>query len=141
MNDQTETFSRTFRILESRLAEAQALFAQEMKIHARLAKKGYQMPPPTMTIGDTEVVAKGGDGLQVVVYRHITIQGQYPHIGGWKVVAVKDLLEGEEGGEVLIRTVPGEEVPPEVREHKGCDHCHTNRARKTEYVLKKRETA
>ena len=68
-----------------------------------------------------------------VEFTPVTIEGEIPVLGGWKICSVIDHLPG---GAVIIRSVSREETP-ELYRTRGpiCDHCNTNRYRRTTFVL------
>ncbi len=65
-------------------------------------------------------------------YTFMTVVGNAPKIDGWKFIGV---LAHEEGGTV-VRSVPGETVPPNYQIAENyCDHCKTARRRIETFVL------
>lgn len=63
----------------------------------------------------------------------VKVIGKSPKIAGWRLVGA---LDHEDGG-VVIRVVPGENVPAEFRNTTPtrCDHCHTRRDRVNSYIV------
>lgn len=75
------------------------------------------------------------------VVRDVRVAGTLPALGGWRLVAAIDWLSGLDGArEVIVRSAPGGgDLParyfaPDARPT--CDHCSTQRGRKTCYVLR-----
>jgi hypothetical protein len=74
-------------------------------------------------------------------YYTVKVEGQAPQVRGYKFMAT---IEHKEGGNI-IRTVPGEENNPEIRNfyeaHPDyCDHCHKVRRRNDTFIIKNIET-
>ncbi len=63
----------------------------------------------------------------------VTITGETPRLGGWRLVAKLEHL----GGGNLMRTLPGEDQLPEQFREIGpnCEYCQTRRDRKDTYVV------
>lgn len=73
------------------------------------------------------------DDGSIDLYSVIEVSGKSPKINGWSFVAT---IDHGEGGNLLM-VVPGETLPKAYRTTEPyCDHCHTNRRRKTTHVLR-----
>lgn len=72
------------------------------------------------------------------LYYLVTVSGPQPKLAGWVFSAALDVVDVEGEKMVMIRNAPGESVPASFRDRvKDCDHCHTERTRKTLYILRK----
>ncbi len=66
----------------------------------------------------------------------IRVHGETPKLAGWSLVAKVEYLEDEK----LVSCVPGETCPEQYRDKDSglyCDHCNSNRKRKSVYVLRR----
>jgi len=110
--------------LKDRIAEAN-------KKAARL-----DVEPLTLTIGETDTVEKFVGGFptgEVLVFVNGTITGTTPRLNGWAFIASLELFDDT----AIIRSVPGEECPPEHRNRGNiCDHCGHKRRRTSTYVVR-----
>ena len=110
--------------LKDRIAEAN-------KKAARL-----DVEPLTLTIGETDTVEKFVGGFptgEVLVFVNGTITGTTPRLNGWAFIASLELFDDT----AIIRSVPGEECPPEHRNRGNiCDHCGHKRRRTATYVVR-----
>ena len=110
--------------LKDRIAEAN-------KKAARL-----DVEPQTLTIGETDTVEKFVGGFptgEVLVFVNGTITGTTPRLNGWAFIASLELFDDT----AIIRSVPGEECPPEHRNRGNiCDHCGHKRRRTATYVVR-----
>jgi hypothetical protein len=80
------------------------------------------------------VEVKTDQGNRKIEYVPITVEGDAPQIGGWKLLARVELMEGEN----LIHGLPGNdiEMSGDFRLHNGhCDHCNSLRVRNDVYVM------
>jgi len=129
------TISREFRIpaenfnaMKERIAElnrkAMKLMGQAITLtHVRTE----EVPSPT-------VFSPG----RINVYHIVRVEGPQPKLAGWSLVAAMDLVDIEGGKTVIVRALPGESLPEDVRNRTtGCDHCNQNRIRKTVYVVRR----
>lgn len=63
----------------------------------------------------------------------LSVEGSTPKLAGWRLVAVVERLASSEN---LVRTVPGESCPAELRStDTRCEHCNVRRARKEVFIL------
>ena len=110
--------------LKDRIAEAN-------KKAARL-----DVEPLTLTLGETDTVEKFVGGFptgEVLVFVNGTITGTTPRLNGWAFIASLELFEDT----AIIRSIPGEECPPEHRNRGNtCDHCGHKRRRTVTYVVR-----
>ena len=110
--------------LKDRIAEAN-------KKAARL-----DVEPLTLTIGETDTVEKFVGGFptgEVLVFVNGTITGTTPRLNGWAFIASLELFDDT----AIIRSVPGEECPPEHRNRGNiCAHCGHKRRRTATYVVR-----
>ena len=77
---------------------------------------------------------------EYISYTWVTIKYQRPVINGWTLVAVYDWEVTPDGTQTCyVSTVPGQMVPPELRnpESGQCDHCNTNRRRNKSMLVTK----
>jgi ribosomal protein L36 len=76
-----------------------------------------------------------GEGVEWALrFFSVTITGEAPKINGWRFVSA---LHFTPGGNVLVMTVPGEEIPAKYRKAtQKCEHCKTDRRRGKVYVLR-----
>jgi len=70
------------------------------------------------------------------------LEYEIPVIEGWELVAKLDIYPGENGGNVLVSTVPDKQVPDTYknRNYIACDHCGMNRNRYHSVLLQNVET-
>lgn len=70
----------------------------------------------------------------------VCVTGPTPKINGWSFVGALDRVPLE-GGAVanVVRTAPNQSLPSHLRDATECEHCRTNRARKTLFVLQTTE--
>jgi hypothetical protein len=155
MEPTTTATTKEFRIPEGNL------HALKERIE-KLSKKAMKLcgEPIILTVVRTEDVerknkflsrVKNADGAFEDVatgtgifdrYYYVTISGPQPKIKGWVFSAALDVVDVEGEKAVIVRTAPGEEIPAEFRNKTGgCDHCNTDRRRKTLYVLRKEVVA
>ena len=121
----------TFRIPFDALDGLKDRIAEANKKAARL-----DVEPLTLTIGETDTVDKFVGGFptgEVLVFVNGTITGTTPRLNGWAFIASLELFEDT----AIIRSIPGEECPPEHRNRGNiCDHCGHNRRRTVTYVVR-----
>jgi hypothetical protein len=121
----------TFRIPLDALDGLKGRIAEANKKAARL-----DVEPLTLTVGETDTVEKFVGGVptgQVLVFVNGTITGTTPRLNGWAFIASLELFEDT----AIIRSIPGEECPPEHRNRGSiCDHCGYNRRRTSTYVVR-----
>lgn len=115
-----------------------AMYEVLKKLNRKAAKLG--LPAIEVVTGEhsvkvVEKVTEDGERYKVKVPMvHVRIVGQeIKLVGDWEFFgSVK-----EEGGAVLVGTVPGKEMPVQYREWSNvCDHCRQKRVRKAYYVFK-----
>ena len=134
-------------IQEFRIPDANLSSLQERI--AKLSKKAVKLvgQPITLTVLKTEDVERQthdfatgkpkGTGI-FDRFHTVTISGPRPKLSGWVFSAALDVVDVDGESAVLVRNAPGETIPTHLREHvSGCDHCNTNRKRKTLFVLRK----
>ena len=134
-------------IQEFRIPDANLAALQE-RIE-KLSRKAVKLvgQPITLTVVKTEDVErqnhnfvtgkKEGTGV-FDRYHVVTVSGPRPKLAGWVFSAALDVVDVDGERAVMVRNAPGETIPTHLREHtSGCDHCNTNRRRKTMYVLRK----
>ena len=69
---------------------------------------------------------------------HVQVQGERPVLSGWVLAGVKEVMPN---GEMLLKVVPGVEVPESYRNAAyGCEHCQMNRMRRELVIVKNVET-
>ena len=121
----------TFRIPFDALDGLKGRIAEANKKAARL-----DVEPLTLTLGETDTVPEFSGGVptgQVLVFVNGTITGTTPRLNGWAFIASLELFEDT----AIIRSIPGEECPPEHRNRGNiCDHCGHNRRRTVTYVVR-----
>jgi len=121
----------TFRIPFDALDGLKGRIAEANKKAARL-----DVEPLTLTLGETDTVPEFSGGVptgQVLVFVNGTITGTTPRLNGWAFIASLELFEDT----AIIRSIPGEECPPEHRNRGNiCDHCGYNRRRASTYVVR-----
>ena len=121
----------TFRIPFDALDGLKGRIAEANKKATRL-----DVEPLTLTVGETdtvEVFAGGFPTGEVLVFVNGTITGTTPKLNGWAFIASLELFEDT----AIIRSIPGEECPPEHRNRGSiCDHCGYNRRRTSTYVVR-----
>ena len=133
------TRRREFQILLGKMDHVQAALDA---INKRAAKKGlplveYVWGAPyeeTHTEYAQDDPYHLSTGRKVTIGRiPLTIVGERPSYAGWTFVATLQHLDGEN----IVRTVPGEILPPAYR-HRGpvCDHCRLDRRRADTYVVR-----
>jgi hypothetical protein len=109
-----------------------ALHHVETKLAALIARGKKLGSPVVVTITQTEDrVTKDG---AVVRYLTLDVQGNAPKLGGWSLAAELENVEGK----VLVRTVPGNEIPVRFQhvDPTLCEHCNQRRFRSHTYVLR-----
>jgi hypothetical protein len=142
-----ETAIETAVIQEFKIPDANLHNLQE-RIE-KLSKKAMKLmgQPITLTVIKTFDVERTKhnfatgkqEGTGVFDRFHIvTVSGPRPKLSGWVFSAALDVVDVDGERAVMVRNAPGETIPTHLREHvEGCDHCHTNRRRKTLFVLRK----
>jgi hypothetical protein len=110
------------------------------KITKKCAKLGF--PAPEIKVLETKFFpeklrhpeAHGGKTERLREASRVLVTGEPPRVAGWTFVATLQHLEGE----VIVRTVPGCEVPASYRkaDPRHCDHCNTERRRLDTFVLR-----
>lgn len=115
----------------------------------KLSKKAVKLvgQPITLTVTGTEDVERqrrdfsSGKVVGTGVFDRfhtVTVNGPRPKLNGWVFSAALDVVNVDGEKAVMVRNAPGEVIPTHLREHvEGCDHCNTNRQRKTLFVLRK----
>ncbi len=112
---------------------------------ARLNRKGSKVGSGFINMQDTgeteERVVKeitqhrsqGGKTVKIYhTFHEIIITGRKPKFEGWTFVATLEYL----GGETIIKSVPGQEIPKKYRKADNyCDHCKARRRRKETFVV------
>ena len=120
-----------FRIPFDALDGLKGRIAEANKKAARL-----DVEPLTLTLGETDTVEQFVGGFptgEVLVFVNGTITGTTPRLNGWAFIASLELFEDT----AIIRSIPGEECPPEHRNRGNiCDHCGHNRRRTVTYVVR-----
>lgn len=111
-----------------------------VKITKKCAKLGF--PAPEIKVLETKFVtvkiahpeAHGGATERLREASRVLVTGEAPRVAGWSFVATLQHLEGE----VIVRTVPGCEIPNAYRhaDPRHCDHCNTERRRLDTFVLR-----
>ena len=121
----------TFRIPFDALDGLKNRIAEANKKAARL-----DVEPLTLTVGETDTVPVFAGGFptgQVLVFINGTVSGTTPRLNGWAFIASLELFEDT----AIIRSIPGEECPPEHRNRGNiCDHCGHKRRRTVTYVVR-----
>ena len=92
---------------------------------------------PMSIVRHEEVVEEKTDHLGLsfkYISYMVSIDGESPVLNGWKLVA---RLTPQDNGEILVKSVPGEDCPTKYREADPlhCDHCLTRRKRKDVFIL------
>lgn len=119
-------------------AEHLPTLAARIEKIAKRARK-LNLPEPSFEIlaqYDEEIPASDGIGFpQVVKFVEVEVAGESPKVNGWEFIAT---LEHDEG-DVLVRAIPGVEVPEKYRQANpdDCDHCHMARKRSNTYILRR----
>ena len=108
------------------------------KIQARAVRKGFTGQIGLDATPATRVQHTEG-GLPVTIHGFdVTITGEPPAYGGWRFVAAVDAIDGG----TIIRYPPGGDLGisnQDVAAGK-CDHCHTNRARRSTMLVTNQDT-
>lgn len=135
----TDTQERTvYRLSTTELERTQAKIE---KLNKRAAKKGLAGSQVGLEhLGEVKVTYTEdhqGNLLAfplTVVYQRVAITGTAPKFEGWNFIAALDF---DRNAGLVTRTVPGYEgrVQRESLQEGRCDHCKTDRYRKTTYVL------
>ncbi len=110
------------------------------KLARRATKLG--VTPPVYTVVATQDIPQvfrephikaGRPNGEVVRYFTVRVSGESPKYDGWSLVASLQNFEGK----VLIRGVPGKEVPVKYRtaDPSNCDHCGMKVYRKDTFVV------
>jgi hypothetical protein len=142
--NQDQNTPETFRIVKDVMPELEKRLAKLNKRGAKIGvkpfelviEKEYVIPDPRF-----KNVAFVEQGIPVpkIAMVDVHIEGQGPKIEGWKFVGSLD--HHTIPGEVLIKTVPGETIPPQYfNAEPVCDHCGHKRARKDTFILQNEET-
>ncbi len=126
----------TLSIPTSRAAELQV---RVDKFNKRAVKLGMEKLGFSTGTPEVRRVLDWDNRWVNIEFTPVTIVGEIPALGGWKICAVIDHLT--EGG-LIIRSVSREALPEIYRTRPAiCDHCQTKRpTRKTTFVLKNKET-
>lgn len=131
-----------FRIPDANLASLQERIE-------KLSRKAVKLvgQPITLTVVKTFDVERTrynfntgkAEGTGVYDRFHtVTVSGPRPKLSGWVFAAALDVVDVDGEKAVMVRNAPGESIPAHLREHvEGCDHCRTERRRKTLFVLRK----
>ena len=126
------TSPEVFRVRASHLS-----FIEEKLngLRKRAIKLGLE--PPVLTVHGRVQVESGKTSLgfpRLVEVADISVTGAAPRLAGWTFCATLQKIENE----VLVRTVPGQEIP--VTFHKAdpqfCGHCNLSRRRNDTFVLR-----
>jgi hypothetical protein len=136
------TEPKTFRIPDENLAALTERIAKLGKKALKLC--GAAIVMTVLEVLDVPRKNKRGEVIQGVYDRFhvVTVTGPRPVLNGWELVAALDVLTAEDGEKlVYVRAVPGAAVPEALRNDTSgkCDHCQTERARKSTYVVKNTE--
>lgn len=140
--------------MDNKTTETETVVLQEFKIPdanlhnlkeriTKLSRRAEKLvgQPITLTVVKTFDVERTKNNLGTGVFDRfhtVTVSGPRPKLNGWVFSAALDVVYIEGEAITLVRNAPGETIPHELRERtSGCDHCHTNRNRKTLYVLRK----
>lgn len=128
--ERTKMAISPIRVAERRLPALLARWSDLAKRAARL-----HLPAPELV-----EVGRGADRRENergVVTLHpwveVEARGTAPTFGGWRLLATLQHVEGL----VILRGVPGEEIPARYRtaDPADCDHCHARRRRINTYVI------
>jgi len=122
-----ETTTQTYMVFEWNLDHLKEQIATLNKRARRL-----HVPEITITTGDPVDEEKGE---RVIRRIPVTITGTAPKLAGWTLIAV---LQHMDEGFVLLRAVPGYDVPERYREASpdDCDHCQKKiRTRKETFIV------
>ena len=124
----------TYEIYNSDLPQFDKLVANANKKAAKLGVPEYRV-----TVGTPfkrEFVERGIVRIATMV--KVTIEGETPKFGGWKLVGVVSPLKAD-SGEILslVTTVPGEHVAgaAQTRDPLWCDHCKVRRDRLESFIV------
>lgn len=112
-----------------------ALEEKIAKLNRKAAKLGCA-PIILNVIGTVKVEEKNQlTGLVFErTYFEVEVSGEAPSLEGWHFLGV---VEQVASGENLIRSIPGVELPESYRTASmTCEHCNTNRRRKSVFVLR-----
>jgi hypothetical protein len=136
-----EEIQTEFEIPVDHMPELETRFA---KLAKRAAKLGCD-PPTFELIGKPYVVKYERNPLTdevldfpvYVYYQKIKVHGEAPRFSGWSFLGIIEPVGKDKN---LIRTLPGVELPEKYRtEAMTCDHCHSNRKRKSTFVCRHEE--
>lgn len=124
------------------------MMADLAKLNLRIAKKGLDTPPVTVTfLRTSEVELENSMGFKtgaVMTFEHFEVEGVAPKFNGWKLIAkltdASFLYEGATG--TVVSMVPGEpELPVSWRTAEiTCEHCGTNRRRRDTFLVQNETT-
>jgi len=152
MSNETTTETeviQTFRIPDGNLEALRERLAKLSKKAVKLVGQPIEMKviatedverKSKTPYGETRLDLNGKEiGLGVFDRFHtVTVSGPRPKLAGWTFAAALDVVDVDGEKAVMVRNAPGETIPAHLREHAtGCDHCNTERRRKTLYVLRK----
>ena len=124
---------KTFKIPEANLSALQARIA-------KLSKKAEKLNTEPITLKILGTITEPDKEIKGLVHKFfmVIVTGPEPRVNGYKFVGALDVINIDGQKMAVVRTAPGETVPTDLRERvQDCDHCHTTRARKTLYVLRK----
>jgi hypothetical protein len=120
--------TRTYRLNDSQVTYLQGVIEKFRAQAARLAKKGYEVAAPAMTITG-EVWEPQAKGLPIRL-NTVTVTGEAPKVAGWTFAAKVD--HSLAGGNVVSSFAP---IGDYSQAAPTCDHCHQNRGRNATYVV------
>lgn len=111
--------------------------AKLKKLNKRAVKLGCK--PVELVVVGTEKKEKKHPVTREVIgyveYLDIELRGEIPKLAGWEFIGTLDLVTLP--GKVIVKAVPGHEVPTKYRDTDGyCDHCKTRRYRLETFVVR-----
>jgi Family of unknown function (DUF6011) len=136
MADQEQVMSWTYRL---NAAELQITQEKIQKINERCANRGI---PGGLTVEFEKVVESEENELGLMIekiYFETKITGISPKLPGWSFMAT---LDYDENAGLVVRNYPYVKgvVDRAILREGWCDHCQTNRYRKTTFVVRNDET-
>jgi len=133
-----EEIQMEYQIPSNSIAGVESMVAKLNKRAAKLGQAGIEL-----TLGEkfSRVVRWYEDAFLNIIeikaeFTNIEVIGEVPQIEGWEFVGAIDHEEGVN----VVRSAPGQEIPPVYRERKPfCDHCNTARLKRYSFVIKNPE--
>lgn len=148
-----ETYEFTSWDAEMIITKSERNYEMLLKFFERLNKKAAKLGVPPIVIEEIERFDKEivkyptdlypgymGDRIIIVPMVSFKVHGEMPVWNGWNFVSKIEFDKDAEGNILpLTNTAPGEELPEEFwTSDNKCEHCKHKRARRWNYVVKKK---